>query len=212
MNCNLHPATPATATCHSCGRGLCPSCSARFAQLRCQHCVAQENATVARTAYRTLAVSVIFFLVGFCLAGVWLAAGPRPGSPKVHSTFPSFSSVRLLPPAPAVRPSESVKKEREAIHPPADQRPAILLQSIIGLQLAFTYLVWKSLAAHIRSRRIVLLATPAFWLLYFVLKPLLALLVGASPIGWIVGPYLLFKLLRQIRIARRTKLELATSS
>lgn len=86
-------------------------------------------------------------------------------------------------------------------------------QSIIGLQLAFTYLgVWKSLAAHIRSRRIVLLATPAFWLLYFVLKPLLALLVGASPIGWIVGPYLLFKLLRQIRIARRTKLELATSS
>ena len=31
------------------------------------------------------------------------------------------------------------------------------------------------------------------------------LLVGASPIGWIVGPYLLFKLLRQIRIARRTK-------
>jgi len=104
-----------------------------------------------------------------------------------------------------------VKKEREAIHPPADQRPAILLQSIIGLQLAFTYLVWKSLAAaHIRSRRIVLLATPAFWLLYFVLKPLLALLVGASPIGWIVGPYLLFKLLRQIRIARRTKLELAT--
>ena len=105
-----------------------------------------------------------------------------------------------------------MKKEREAIHPPADQRPAILLQSIIGLQLAFTYLVWKSLAAHIRSRRIVLLATPAFWLLYFVLKPLLALLVGASPIGWIVGPYLLFKLLRQIRIARRTKLELATSS
>ena len=208
MNCNLHPATPATATCHSCGCGLCPSCSARFAQLRCQHCVAQENATVARTAYRTLGVSAVFFLVGFCLAGVWLAAGPRPGSPKVHSTFPSFSSVRLLPPAPA----ESVKKEREAIHPPADQRQVILLQCIIGLQLASTYLVWKSLAAHIRSRRIVLLATPAFWLLYFVLKPLLALLVGASPIGWIVGPYLLFNLLRQIRIARRTKLELATSS
>ena len=91
MNCNLHPATPATATCHSCGCGLCPSCSARFAQLRCQHCVAQENATVARTAYRTLAVSVIFFLVGFCLAGVWLAAGPKPGSPKVHSRhFPPF--------------------------------------------------------------------------------------------------------------------------
>jgi hypothetical protein len=154
----------------------------------------------------------MFFLVGFCLAGVWLAASPRPGSPKVHSTFPSFSSVRLLPPAPAVRPAESVKKEREAIHPPADQGQVILLQCIIGLQLAFTYLVYKSLAAHIRSRRIVLLATPAFWLLYFVLKPLLALLVGASPIGWIVGPYLLFKLLRQIRIARRTKLELATSS
>ena len=207
MNCNLHPATPATATCHSCGCGLCPSCSARFAQLRCHLCIAQENATVARTAYRTLAISIIFFLVGFCLAGVWLAAGPRPGSPKVHSTLPSFSSVRMLPPAAA----ESVKKEREAIHPPAAQRPAILLQSIIGLQLAFTYLVGKSLAAHIRSRRIVLLATPAFWLLYFVLKPLLALLVGASPIGWIVGPYLLFKLLRQIRIARRTKLELATS-
>ena len=110
-----------------------------------------------------------------------------------------------------MHPSESVKKEREAIHPPADQRPAILLQGIIGLQLAFTYLVWKSLAARIRSRRIVLLATPAFWLLYFVLKPLLALLLGASPIGWIVGPFLLFKLLRQIRIARRTKLELATS-
>lgn len=210
MNCNLHPATPATATCHSCGRGLCSSCSTRFAQPSCHHCVAQENATVARSAYRTLGVSAIFFLVGFFLASVWLAAGPKPGSPKVHSTFPSFSSVRLLPPAPAVRPSESVKKESEAIHPPADQRPAILLQSIIGLQLAFTYLVWKSLAAHIRSRRIVLLATPAFWLLYFVLKPLLALLVGASPIGWIVGPYLLFKLLRQIRIARRTKLELAT--
>jgi hypothetical protein len=105
-----------------------------------------------------------------------------------------------------------VKKEREAIHPTPDQRPAILLQSIIGLQLAFSYLVWKSLAANIRSRRIVLLATPAFWLLYFVLKPLLALLIGASPIGWIVGPFLLFKLLRQIRIARRTKLELATSS
>jgi hypothetical protein len=208
MNCNIHPATPATATCHSCGRGLCTSCSGRFAQVRCQHCLVQENATVARTAYRTLAVSVIFFLVGFCLAGVWLAAGPRPGPPKVHSTFPSFSSVRLLPPAPA----ESVKKERKAIQPPADQRPAMLLQSIIGLQLAFTYLVYKSLAAHIRSRRIVLLATPAFWLLYFVLKPLLALLVGASPIGWIVGPYLLFKLFRQIRIARRTKLELATSS
>ena len=154
---------------------------------------------------------MIFFLVGFCLAGVWLAAGPRPGSPKVHSTFPSFSSVRLLPPASAVRPAESVKKEREAIHPPADQRPAILLQSIIGLQLAFTYLVYKFMAAYVRSRRIVLLATPAFWLLYFLLKPLLALLVGASPIGWVVGPYLLFKLLRQIRIARRTKLELATS-
>jgi hypothetical protein len=211
MNCKLHPATPATATCHSCGCGLCTSCSGRFTQPRCHHCLAQENATVARTAYRTLAISGIFFLVGFCLAGVWLAAGPRRGSPKVHSTFPSFSSVRLLPPAPAVRPSESVKKERETIHVPADQRPAILLQSIIGLQLAFTYLVWKSLAAHIRSRRIVLLATPAFWLLYFLLKPLLALLVGASPIGWVVGPYLLFKLLRQIRIARRTKLELATS-
>src|SRR5208282_2906294 len=208
MNCNLHPATPATATCHSCGCGLCPSCSTRFAQLRCHHCVAQGNATFARTAYRTLAVSAIFFLVGFCLAGVWLAAGPRPGSPKVHSTFPSFSSVRLLPPPPA----ESVKKEREAVQPPADQRPVIFLQCIIGLQLAFTYLVYKSLAAHIRSRRIVLLATPAFWLFYFVLKPLLALLVGASPIGWIVGPYLLFKLLRQIRIARRTELELATSS
>ena len=211
MNCNCHPATPATATCHSCGRGLCTSCARRFAQARCQHCFAQENATVARTAYRTLAISIIFFLVGFCLAGVWLAASPRPGSPKVHSTFPSFSSVRLLPPAPAVGPSESVKKEHQAIHPPVDQRPAILLQSIIGLQLAFTYLVWKSLAAHIRSRRIVLLATPAFWLFYFVLKPLLALLVGASPIGWIVGPYLLFKLLRQIQVARRTKLELATS-
>jgi len=208
MNCNLHPAAPATATCHSCGCGLCPSCSARFAQLRCHLCVAHENATVARTAYRTLAISVIFFSVGFCLAGVWLAAGPRPGSPKVHSTFPSFSSVRLLPPPPA----ESVKKEREAVQPPADQRQVIFLQCIIGLQLAFTYLVYKSLAAHIRSRRIVLLATPAFWLFYFVLKPLLALLVGASPIGWIVGPYLLFKLLRQIRIARRTELELATSS
>lgn len=110
-----------------------------------------------------------------------------------------------------MRPAESVKKEREAIHPAADQRQVILLQCIIGLQLAFTYLVYKSLAAHIRSRRIVLLATPAFWLFYFVLKPLLALLVGASPIGWIVGPYLLFKLLRKIRIARRTKLELATS-
>jgi len=212
MNCNFHPATLATATCHSCGCGFCSSCSARFGQLRCQYCVAQENATVARTAYRTLAVSVIFFLVGFCLAGVSLAAGPKPGSPKVHSAFPSLSSVRLLPPAPAVRTSESVRKEREAIHPPVDQRPAILLQSIIGLQLAFTYLVWKSLASYVRSRRIVLLATPAFWLLYFVLKPLLALLVGASPIGWIVGPYLLIKLLRQIRIARRTKLELATSS
>jgi hypothetical protein len=212
MNCNFHPATLATANCHSCGCGLCSSCSARFAPLRCRHCIGQENATVARTAYRTLAISVIFFLVGFCIAGVWLAAGPRPGSPKVHSTFPSFSSVRLLPPAPGARPSESVKKEREANQPPADQRPAILLQSIIGLQLAFTYLVYKSLAAHIRRRRIVLLATPAFWLLYFVFKPLLALLVGASPIGWIVGPYLLFKLLRQIRIARRTKLELATSS
>ena len=204
MNCNLHPATPATATCHSCGCGLCPSCSARFAQLRCHLCV-------ARTAYRALGISVIFFLVGFCLAGVWLAASPRPGSSKVHSTFPSLSSVRLLPPAPAVRPSESLKKEREATHPPADQRPAILLQSIIGLQLAFSYLVYKSLAGYIRSRRIVLLASPAFWLLYFVLKPLLALLVGASPIGWIVGPYLLFKLLRQIRIAQLTKLELATS-
>jgi hypothetical protein len=202
MNCTLHPATPATATCHSCGCGLCPSCSAGFAELRCHLCI-------ARTAYRTLTVSVIFFTVGFCLAGVWLAAGPKPGSPKVHSTFPSFSSVRLLPPAPAAR--SSVKKERQATHPPADQRPAILLQSIIGLQLAFTYLVWKSLAAHIRSRRIVLLATPAFWLLYFVLKPLFAFLVGASPIGWIVGPYLLFKLLRQVQIARRTKLELATS-
>ena len=212
MNCNLHPATPATATCHSCGCGLYPSCSARFVQLRCHLCVAQENATVARTAYRTLAISIIFFSVGFCLPGVWLAAGPKPGSPNVHSTFPSFSSVRLLPPAPAVRPAESVKKEREAIHPPADQRQVILLQCIIGLQLAFAYLVYKSLAAHIRSRRIVLLATPAFWLFYFVLKPLLALLVGASPIGWIVGPYLLFKLLHQIRIARRTKLELATSS
>ena len=78
--------------------------------------------------------------------------------------------------------------------------------------LAFTYLVYKSLAADIRSRRIVLLATPAFWLFYYVLKPLLALLVGASPIGWIVAPYLLFKLLHQIRIARRTKLEHATSS
>ena len=211
MNCNFHPATLATATCHSCRCGLCPSCSVRFAQLRCHLCVAHENATVARTAYRTLAVSVILFLLGYCLAGVWLAAGPKPGSPKVRSTFPSFSSVRLLPPAPAVRPSESVKKEREAIHPPADQRPALLLQSIIGLQLAFTYLVWKSLAGYVRSRRIVLLATPAFWLFYFVLKPLLALLVGASPIGWMVGPYLLFKLLRQIRIARRTKLELATS-
>ncbi len=211
MTCNLHPAAPATATCHSCGCGLCSSCSARFAQLRCHLCVAQENATVARTAYRTLAVSVIFFLAGFCLAGVWLAAGPKPGSPKVHSTFPSLSSVRLLPPAPAVRPSESVKKERGAIYPPAEQRPAILLQSIIGLQLAFTYLVWKSMAAHIRSRRIVLLATPAFWLLYFVLRPMFALLVGASPLGWIVGSYLLFKLLRQIRTARRTKLELATS-
>ena len=111
-----------------------------------------------------------------------------------------------------MRPSESVKKEREPIHPAADQRPAFLLQSIIGLQLAFTYLVYKSLAAYVRTRRIVLLATPAFWVLYFVLKPLLALLVGASPIGWIVGPYLLFKLLHQIRIARRTKLELATSS
>ena len=86
-----------------------------------------------------------------------------------------------------MRPSGSLKKEREATHPPADQRPAILLQSIIGLQLAFSYLVYKSLAAHIRSRRIILLATPAFWLLYFVLKPLLALLVGASPLGWIVG-------------------------
>jgi hypothetical protein len=212
MNCTLHPATLATATCHACGCGLCSSCSARLAQLRCHHCVAQENATVARTAYRTLAVSVIFFLVGFCLAGVWPAAVPKPGAPKVHSTFPSFSSERLLPPAPAARPAESVKKEREAIHPPADQRQVILLQCIIGLQLAFTYLVYKSLAANIRSRRIVLLATPAFWLLYFVLKPLLALLVGASPFGWIVGPYLLFKLLRQIRIARRTKLELATSS
>jgi hypothetical protein len=104
-----------------------------------------------------------------------------------------------------------VKIERETIHPLAEKHPAMLLQSIIGLQLAFTYLVWKSLAANIRRRRIVLLATPAFWLLYFVLKPLLALLVGASPIGWIVGPYLLFKLLRQIRIARRTKLDLATS-
>jgi hypothetical protein len=208
MNCNLHPAAPATATCHSCGCGLCPSCSARFAQLRCQHCVAQENAIVARTAYRTLAISIIFFLVGFCLAGVWLAAGPRTGFPKLHSTFPSFSSVRLLPSPPA----DSVKKEREAIQPPADQRQVIFLQCIIGLQLAFTYLVYKSLAADIRSRRIVLLATPAFWLFYFVLKPLLALLVGASPIGWIVGPYLLFKLLHQIRIARRTKLELATSS
>jgi hypothetical protein len=211
MNCTLHPATPATATCHSCGSGLCTSCSGRFAQIRCQHCLGQENASAARTAYRTLAVSVIFFLVGFCLAGVWLAAGPRPGSPKVHSTFPSFSSVRLLPPAPSVRSSEPFKRER-AIHPPADQRQVILLQCIIGLQFAFTYLVWKSLAAHIRSRRIVLIATPAFWLFYFVLKPSVALLVGASPIGWIVGPYLLFKLLRKIRVARRTKLELATSS
>ena len=35
----------------------------------------------------------------------------------------------------------------------------------------------------------------------FLLKPLFDLLVGASPIGWIVGPDLLFKLLRQIRIA-----------
>jgi hypothetical protein len=206
MNCTLHPAASATATCHSCGRGLCSSCSARFAQLRCHLCVAQENATVAQTAYRTLAVSAIFFLVSFCLAGVWLAAGPKPGSPKVHSTFPSFSSVRLLP----LPPAESEKKERKAIQAPADQRQVIFLQCTIGLQLAFTYLVWKSLAVHIRSRRIVLLATPAFWLLYFVLKPLIALLVGASPIGWIVGPYLLFKLLRQIRIARRTKLELAT--
>jgi hypothetical protein len=87
--------------------------SARFGQLRCHLCVAQENATVARTAYRTLAIAVVLFLVGFCLAGAWLAAGPRPGSPKVHSTFPSFSSLRLLPPAPAMRPSESVKKEHE---------------------------------------------------------------------------------------------------
>jgi hypothetical protein len=70
MNCSLHPATPATATCRSCGRGLCSSCSARFVQPSCHHCVAQENATVARSAYRTLALSVIFFLVGFCLAGV----------------------------------------------------------------------------------------------------------------------------------------------
>ena len=89
--------------------------------------------------------------------------------------------------------------------------PSTTRMIIRWLQLAFTYLVWKSLAAHIRSLRIVLLATPAFWLLYFVLKPLLALLVGVPPIGWIVGPYLLFKLLRQIQIARRTKLELATS-
>ena len=80
MNRNFHPATLATATCHSCGRGLCSSCSARFTQLRCHHCVAQESATVARTAYWTLAFSAIFFLVGFCLAGVWLAADPKPGS------------------------------------------------------------------------------------------------------------------------------------
>jgi len=154
MNCNLHPATPATATCHSCGCGLCPSCFARSSQLRCQHCVAQENATVARTAYRTLAVSVIFFLVGFSLAGVWLAAAPslHPESAFDISVLFVHTPIATSASRAAIRIRE---KEREAIHPPADQRPAILLQSIIGLQLAFTYLVWNSLAAHIRSRRIV---------------------------------------------------------
>ncbi len=69
MNCYIHPATPATATCQSCGRGLCSPCSARFTLLRCQHCIIEGDKAVAQKTRTALAVTAIIFLAVFFLVG-----------------------------------------------------------------------------------------------------------------------------------------------
>jgi uncharacterized membrane protein len=181
MNCHMHPATPATATCQICGRGLCSPCSARFTPLRCQHCIVQGSTAAARDSYTALAITGISFLAAFYLTGSLIAGNPM---------------LRQQP-----------------------QTHVILTRIVIGLQLSFTYLIYTFICAHMpfsggRRRRngnsnVFIAVSLAFWPAYFMLKVFLAAMIALSPMCFLLAPYLLFKLVRQLQNAQRAKRQFA---
>ena len=173
MNCFNHPALAATATCQNCGRGLCTPCSSRFTLLRCQPCILQNNAAVARKTYASLAATALIFIVTFVFVGNIGSMGMPP---------PSSHALRHM-------------------HNVQTANPGIAAQIMVGLLMAFTYWGYKFLSA--RMPRVVI-GTPFVWFFYFMLKFVLAYFIGVF-----VGPYQIYKSIRELRIVQRTKGQIA---
>jgi hypothetical protein len=76
MKCFFHTPTDATATCQTCGRGLCAPCTARFTLVLCEACLLQHNQALARNHVKRLALSVALYVAGVTLFCVALRGAP----------------------------------------------------------------------------------------------------------------------------------------
>jgi hypothetical protein len=78
MKCFFHTPTDATATCQTCGRGLCAPCTVRFTLVLCESCLLRHNEMLARGHLNRLGVSVALYLAGVALGCIAFRGAPIP--------------------------------------------------------------------------------------------------------------------------------------
>ena len=61
MECINHSGVAAAGACQRCGKALCADCMRRFDPPLCEDCLLTHNASVARSLYVDLAVTVLVF-------------------------------------------------------------------------------------------------------------------------------------------------------
>lgn len=68
MKCANHPTLDAVATCVDCGKGLCSDCSSAYEFPICENCNAGRVGDEKKVLTRNIALTVLFFILGFYFA------------------------------------------------------------------------------------------------------------------------------------------------
>lgn len=200
MNCFAHPNVPATATCNSCGRGLCSPCSARFTMLRCQPCILSGNNTAVRKAYWTIAVTVLLLVIGFTLGFSMVYHSAT--HPFVLVTHPLITRQNHSKPTSKSSPVQTQPANQQL---PAPNLSTFQRALIAGIQIGIIFICeyWGFKAMSERRGSHILIGTPLFWFMYFIFRLLFGVFVGM-----IVAPLRLYNAVRDIVVAKKTMRQL----
>lgn len=179
MKCATHPGNDAVATCQICGRGLCLECSKRFNVMKCAECLLRDNSAYRKRLKREIFLPIIGGL-GMALL-LTAACGCEIISTRGFGLSELLLMITFLP-----------------------------FIAVITVPIPFGWRVIRNLRSKQADDTSVFFfnAQGAILMYFFAVFFYILVALVSIPIGLVVGPWKIWKNLREIKSIDKTESDL----